>query len=113
MGSPDAGSDNDEGGMEILRLKVDYPASNIVTIANVNNDISAQTFQAMTRNTFSGSNARPISIIRAQGLIWVRFVDTSAGRRGFSVLGAVWKGMRIAFRLNVEFDEAFLYTTDI
>jgi hypothetical protein len=63
IGSLDAGSDNDEEGMEISCLKVDYPALNIVTVANVNNDISAQTFQALTRDTFSGSNTRPLSII--------------------------------------------------
>jgi hypothetical protein len=99
--------------MEISNLEVENPASNAVTIADVNNDISAQTFQVLTCDAFSNSNARPLSIIRAQGLIWVQFVDVSAGRRGFGVLGAVWKKMRIAFRFDGEFDEALLYTTDV
>jgi hypothetical protein len=40
-------------------------------------------------------------------------VDVSAGRRGFSALGAVWKKMRIVFRFDGEFEEALLYTTDV
>jgi hypothetical protein len=66
--------------MEISNLKVENPESNVVTIANVNDDISAQTFQVLTRDTFFNSNARPLSIIRTQGLIWVRFMDISAGQ---------------------------------
>jgi hypothetical protein len=99
--------------MEISNLEVENPASNVVTIANVNDDISAQTFQVLTCDAFSSSNVRPLSIIRVQGLIWVRFVDVSAGRRGFGALGAVWKRMRIAFWFDGEFDEALLYTTDV
>jgi hypothetical protein len=113
FGGPDDGSGDDEDGMEISNLEVENPASNVVTIADVNNDISAQTFQVLMRNTFSNSNARPLSIIRVQGLIWVRFVDVSASRRGFGALGAVWKKMRIVFRFDGEFDEALLYTTDV
>jgi hypothetical protein len=63
--------------------------------------------------TFSISNARPLSILRAQGLIWVQFEDVTAGRRGYGALGAVWKKMQIDFRPNDEFDEAVLYTTDV
>jgi hypothetical protein len=110
---PDDGSGDDEDGMEISNLEVENPASNVVTIADVNDDISVQTFQVLTCDAFSNSNARPLSIIRAQGLIWVRFLDVSAGRRGFGALGAVWKRMRIAYRFDGEFDEALLYTTDI
>jgi hypothetical protein len=80
FGGPDDGSGDDEGGMEISNLEVENPVSNVVTIADVNDDISAQTFQALTRNAFSNSNARPLSIICAQGLIWVRFPDVSTGR---------------------------------
>jgi hypothetical protein len=41
----------------------------------------------------------------------VLFINRSAGRRGFSTLGAVWKKMRIAFQLNGKFDKAASYTT--
>jgi hypothetical protein len=99
--------------MEISNLEVENPASNVVTIADVNNDISVQTFQVLTCNAFFNSNARPLSIIRTQGLIWVWFPDISAGQRGFGALGAVWRRMRIVFRFKGEFDEARLYTTDV
>jgi hypothetical protein len=99
FGGLDEGSGDNEDGMEISNLEVENPASNVVTIADVNDDISAQTFQVLTRDAFSNSNVRPLSIIHTQGLmlIWVRFMDVSAGRRGFGALGAVWKKMRIVF----------------
>jgi hypothetical protein len=59
FGGPDDGSGDDEDGMEISNLKVENPVSNVVTIADVNDDISAQTFQVLTRDTFSNSNVRP------------------------------------------------------
>jgi hypothetical protein len=60
---PDNGSGDNEDGMEISSLEVENPASNVVTIANVNDDISAQTFQVIMRDAFFNSNARLSSII--------------------------------------------------
>jgi hypothetical protein len=65
FGGPDDGSGDDKGGMEISNLEVENPASNVVTITDINDDISAQTFQVLTHDAFSNSNARPLSIIRA------------------------------------------------
>jgi hypothetical protein len=104
---------SEEEGMEVDEFAEENPATNVVTVADTNHDISAQAFQALTRDAFSISRARPLSIIRAQGLIWIRFEDVTAGRRGFGALGAVWKKMQIGFRPNDEFDEAALYTTDV
>jgi hypothetical protein len=106
-------SSEEEEGMEVDEFEEENPATNVVTIADTNHDISAQTFQTLTRDAFSISRARPLSIIRAQGLIWIRFEDVTASRRGFGALGAVWKKMQIDFRPNDEFNEAALYTTDV
>jgi hypothetical protein len=99
--------------MEVVKFEEENPTTNVVTVTNTNQDISVQTFQALTRDAFSTSHACPLAILRAQGLIWVRFEDATAGRRGFGALGVVWKKMQISFRPNDEFDEAALYTTDV
>jgi hypothetical protein len=106
-------SSDEENGMEVDRVEPDNPVSNIVTISDVNEGISAQTFRMMTADVFSNSNARPLVILRARGLIWVRFVDVTSGRRGFGALGAVWRNLRVEFQPNGEFDETALYTTDV
>ncbi|KAJ7321811.1 hypothetical protein DFH08DRAFT_969698 [Mycena albidolilacea] len=106
-------SSDEEEGMEVDKFEEENPATNVVTLADTNQDISVQTFQALTRDAFSISHAHPLAILRAQGLIWVCFEDVTAGRRGFGVLGAVWKKMQIGFRPNGEFDKAALYTTDV
>jgi hypothetical protein len=106
-------SSDEENGMEVDRVEPDNPASNIVTISDVNEGISAQTFRMMTADAFSNSNTRPLAILRARGLIWVRFADVTTGRRGFGALGAVWRNLHVEFQPNGEFDEAALYTTDV
>jgi hypothetical protein len=45
---PDDGSGDNEGGMEISNLEVENPMSNVVTIADANDDVLAQTFQVLT-----------------------------------------------------------------
>jgi hypothetical protein len=55
-----------EEGMRVSQLEAENLASNIVTIAGVNNDILAQTFQALMQDTFFTSNVHLLSILRAQ-----------------------------------------------
>jgi hypothetical protein len=109
----DSYSSNEETGMEVDRVEPENPASNVVTIADVDDSISAQTFRMMTADGFSLSNACPLAILRARGLIWIRFADVTAGQRGFGAMGAVWRNLRVVFQPNGEFDEAALYTTDV
>jgi hypothetical protein len=56
-------SSEEEEGMEVDEFEEENPATNIVTIADTNRDISAQTFQALTRDTFSISCTHPLAII--------------------------------------------------
>jgi hypothetical protein len=58
-------SSDEENGMEVDRVEPDNPASNVVTISDVNEGISAQTFRMMTADAFSNSNAHPLMILRA------------------------------------------------
>ncbi|KAJ7323647.1 hypothetical protein DFH08DRAFT_969194 [Mycena albidolilacea] len=86
-------SSDEENGMEVDRVEPENPVSNVVTISDVNEGISAQTFRMMTADVFSHSNVHPLTILRARGLIW--------------------RNLRVVFQPNGEFDEAALYTTDV
>jgi hypothetical protein len=72
-------SSDEEEGMEVDKFEEENPTTNVVTVADTSQDISVQTFQALTRDAFSISHTHPLAILRAQGLIWVRFEDVTAG----------------------------------
>ncbi|KAJ6499666.1 hypothetical protein C8R47DRAFT_1211980 [Mycena vitilis] len=105
-------ADEDEYGMDIDEVGT-HPPSNVVVVGGVDESTSAIMFQGLSASALYRSSARPLSIMRAQGRMWLRFVDTSQGRRAFGALGSVAYGLEVEHRSDAEFRELYEYTRDI
>ncbi|KAJ7129953.1 hypothetical protein C8R46DRAFT_1236341 [Mycena filopes] len=88
-------------------------ASNVVVIEGVDSETSAQMFWRLSIDVLNRVRVAPLSILRAQGMMWVHVESTTAGRRALGALGVLSHGLTLSFRPEVEFMEAARYSVDI
>ncbi|KAJ6469216.1 hypothetical protein C8R47DRAFT_1223075 [Mycena vitilis] len=111
-GEEEEEEEEDEYGMDIDEV-ASHPPSNVVVVGGLDDSTSALMFRNLSSSALFRSSARPLSIIRAQGRMWLRFADVTEGRRAFGALGSVAYGLEVAHRSDAEFREAYGYTRDI
>ncbi|KAJ7746407.1 hypothetical protein B0H16DRAFT_1726582 [Mycena metata] len=89
------------------------PPSNVVILDGVDESVSAAIFRGLAADALFQARAAPVSILRAQGRMWLRFADTTNGRRAQGALGSLAPGVRATYTSEREFENVAQYTHDI
>ncbi|KAJ7661631.1 hypothetical protein DFH06DRAFT_1325909 [Mycena polygramma] len=105
--------DEDEYGMEVDGEAPANAPSNVVVVGCLDEATSAVMFQGLSAQALWRSSARPLTIMRAQGRMWLRFANITEGRRAFGALGSIAYGLTVEYRSDAEFREAARYTRDL
>ncbi|KAF7351694.1 hypothetical protein MSAN_01602400 [Mycena sanguinolenta] len=87
--------------------------SNVITIDGLDGSISAIMFRALASNVLFAIRVEPLSILRAQGLMWMRFEDAAAGQAALGAMGTVAQGLVVSYRPDEEYSDATTYSRDV
>ncbi|KAJ7854913.1 hypothetical protein B0H13DRAFT_1903366 [Mycena leptocephala] len=111
---PDESSEDDDDweGMAVDEPDDAEVPSNVVVLDGLDHEVSAIMFEAFSRDRLA-RDTRPLSIINAQGRMWMRFADVSAGQRAFGALSGLYPGSVRSFISNSAFEDAAQYTRDL
>ncbi|KAJ6491144.1 hypothetical protein C8R45DRAFT_1096660 [Mycena sanguinolenta] len=98
----------------ITALDADYcPLSNVIIISGLDSSIDAVMFRALANDTLYLIRTEPISILRVQELMWLRFEDVTAGQAAFGAMSSIAQDLTTSYRLDAKYSDATVYSCDV
>ncbi|KAJ6611810.1 hypothetical protein B0H10DRAFT_2223729 [Mycena sp. CBHHK59/15] len=110
---PSDGEDDEEAGMDVDEPTAAETPSNVLTPRGLADDLTSIMFMTLAEDRFLAHRVNPVAVMRAQGMIWVRFTSAQEGERARGILATLDYGIEISYMPDSEFDDAAQYTTDV
>ncbi|KAK7007175.1 hypothetical protein R3P38DRAFT_3212842 [Favolaschia claudopus] len=100
-------------GMEVPEQRPEKKATNVLVISGFSEDIRAATFESMTRDAFYHARSKPLSIVNAEGRMWVRLATTTEAQKAFGTVYAVASNLRLEYGSHEHFAMVLSRATDV